>query len=375
MKQVVVKRETIDINVGGTRSFRGSIGLLASVFVLFMLVGCNGDRCTPAEPRIDPRIEHTPAEYGMSFDGTMLVFSSIDQYEKAIGLDMHEENEDGSAKAVKKRIFQEMLKKYGFQDYFSTRTVVEDTLMDDWLGQFLNSDGAIQIADHVYKVDLEKEKVYVIEAQHKASDYNALISGAVGERVAAYSIDDDVLDIVNDPSSEAKEKKGCGGIGGGTYWAYSASDFTDSNTTNNIIKGSLSSGEVWRVNPYVKFFKSGIYHRLSSGYEVWRFASAKHTGGGQLIPNHTFVNDLYVSNIEIHIKNPKAWWRPRPCKSTGGRSAGYHYQKNASSHRETLYVGNRNLNGYLLFVRARAKYSNGNTSGFTNYGGREINFN
>jgi len=342
------------------------------MIVALLLSACQKGDCEPPEKinRIDSRIENTPAEYTMTFDGKLLIFKSVEGYQRAIELDFVSENEDETA--IKKHIFQEMLKKYGFQNYFSSHSNDEEAPMDDWLGQFLNPDGAIQIADHVYKIDLKKEKVYVLDVQYKESDYNALINGATSERVAEYSIDDDVIDAVQDPDYQAK--RGCGGIGEGRYWSYSTEDFTHPSHSENIVR-TMSDGVVYRLNPYVKFFKAGVYHRLTSGYEVWRFPSISHTSGGQLIPNHTFVQDPILTGIQIHIKGPQAWWKRRPCNNntTGTRSEGHHYTKNASSHRETIYVGIRNLNGYYLFVRGRAQYQNGTTSSFTTYGGRNIN--
>jgi len=262
-----------------------------------------------------------------------------------------------------------MLKNYGFHYYFSSRSNDDTSLMDEWLGQLLNPDGVIQIADHIYKVDLNKEKVYVINTQYKETHYNSLING-VGDQVAEYSIEDYVIDEVTDSSPDAQAKRRqCTGIGGVTY--------VSASTSSDIIIKTFDDGCVWRLESYVKFFRAGIYYRLSSGHKVWevphKFSSGEY---GSIVSNSIFSNDPTILFIKQGIKGHQAWWKKLPCKSNsvGTReSTLLHYLSSKPTYQTSLYLGIRNLNGYYFFVRSNAHRTNGTETDYTNYAGRNIN--
>jgi len=365
-------------------SFNGSVEITRRLYktlktfpllicsLLIFLGSCSREDCTPPEKNLpyDPRLENTPGEYGMSYDGNVLIFNSISNYERAIQLDFIDENEDSESKGVKKRIFQQMLKNYNFQDYFSSRYNEEESTMDEWLGQFLNVDGVIQIADHLYKIDLAKEKVYVLEEKYKNSDYQALINGLVNGRVEEYSTEDDVFDEVTDKSPDAKAKrKNCGGVGGGTY--------VSASTSNGTIIKTFSDGQVWRLESFVKFFRAGIYYRLSSGHKVWAFPSKSSLYSEKIfVSDNTFSNDPEIMYIKQQIVGPQAWWKKRPCKngSIGTHSATMLYYLNSKAvYQTSIYLGVRSLNGYYFFVRSNAHRYNGSETAFTNNAGRNIN--
>ena len=45
----------------------------------------------------------------------------------------------------------------------------------------------------------------------------------------------------------------------------------------------VSSSIVWRLNPYVQFVARGVYFKLTSEYEIWRYRSEQDIYNGQLI--------------------------------------------------------------------------------------------
>src|SRR5690554_5520349 len=168
-------------------------------------------------------------------DGKLLIFKSVEGFEKTV----NEQNQE----------------------------------MDDFFGQLLNEDGAIQIGSHLFKIDLGTDQVFVIKSENKESDYDDLINGNTNNNnVAVYSVDQDVLYLVN---GEPEEK--CGGIGGGEY----VSDVVDFG--NNI-----------RCQAMVKHFRAGVYHRTTA-----RFVPL--TSG--------------VLSTDLEIKGPQAWRKRRPCNS------------------------------------------------------------
>jgi hypothetical protein len=209
----------------------------------------------------------------------------------------------------------------------------------------------------LYKINLEKEKVFSLPAPLYRMHYKTLVAELTeGTPVKEYSIDDDVLH----PNTKSR---GCGGIDGGVYPSY------DNTYDGQIIK-TFPDGTVWRLNPYVRFFRAGVYFKLSSGFEIWRYPSSSHHTGGQIVRN---ISNSGLS-IEMFIRGPEGWWKPRPCNSVGTISYGYHYSQGTyGNYNKFVYKGTRNLNGYYFFVQGRAKYADGTFTIASPYGGRNIN--
>lgn len=290
---------------------------------------------------------------GISSDGKMLIFESVESYERAI--------HNLSNERIELLISQ--ISNLPFNNYFSKEhTFSESTVqeMDEVLGQLLNEDGAIQIGKHVFKIDMDKEQVFVMSIEDKESNYSELIAGnSENEKVSVYSFNDDVLRIVN---GETNEK--CSGVASDTYWGYG-------NMHEAPIINTLDDGSVFRLNPYVKYFKAGIYFKLSSGYEIWKFGSAM-----SIMPQEvTGKLGLGLAEIEVFCKYPQGWYKQKPCSPgvIGTQAGGYYYSGSDYTHKETFYSGINGLNGYYFYVQARAKYTGGLVSIATLYAGRNIN--
>jgi len=177
------------------------------------------------------------------------------------------------------------------------------------------------------------------------------------ERMAVGVVGDDVL-----PSSSSS----CGGIDGGIYPCYTYP------YKGQIIK-TFPDSSVWRLNPFARFFRAGVYFKLSSQFEIWRYPSSKHNTDGQIAPSNITQSGL---SIEMFIRGPQAWWKKRPCNSSsvGTKASGYHYTEGTYSKGNVpVYAGSRNLNGYYFFVQGRAKYTDGTVTIASPYGGRNIN--
>ena len=135
----------------------------------------------------------------------------------------------------------------------------------------------------------------------------------------------------------------------------------------------VSSSIVWRLNPYVQFVARGVYFKLTSEYEIWRYRSEQDIYNGQSIS--TNISGMGLT-IEMYIKGPQAWWKKRPCDQGDINTipSGFHFSEYAyGKFSKTLYLGTRNLNGFYLFVQGRVKYNDGSFSPSTVYGGRNIN--
>ncbi len=302
--------------------------------------------------------ESTKIRYRFSEDREMLVFESQAEYESAI-IAENEKNLE---------VLLRDLDRLKFKNYFSTRIVTEDsyqrlkeTDMDSILGKLLSRDGTIQIGEHIFKIDIGKEKVYVIDVKDKAELYFDLVNGNTkNSKITEYSTDDDVLALLN---GEASMK--CSGIGGGTYYAYTYA------YTSHIVN-SFIDGSVWRIDPAVGYFKSGIYFKLSSSYQVIKYANANATTGkrlNKLPPGH---------KIEMFVRHPKGWYKSKPCgnPSIGGLNGGFYYASTLTYNEATFYSGTRNLNGFYFYVQGRLTISDSNATNWgiaSLYAGRNIN--
>lgn len=338
--------------------------LIAIAFAMLVTIGCHKEIIDPDDASGNIFSDITVSNEQSVFDriksdGNILIFERIQDYVTVIDEETPQELKVGLLTHIQS---------LGFDNYFSNHPTEDllnrrdnpDHVMDEGLGQLLNQDGVIQIENTLYKVDLERKSVFSLPDSLYGQFYEALVAGASdGGPVKKHSIDDDVL-VAN--------SSGCGGIGGGVYPSYA-----------NVYEGQIiklfPDSTVWRLNPFARFFRAGIYFRLSSQFEIWRFPSSSHTNQGQIVPHNINISNEGVA-IEMFIRWPQGWWKKRPCNegSVGTKSPGYHYTENLySKGNKAVYSGIRNLNGYYFFVQGRAKYPDGKVTVATPYGGRNIN--
>jgi hypothetical protein len=295
-------------------------------------------------------IQNNQIPLGIFVTHNLVKFSSIDSYKKFVD-NQNPQSEDALR----------MIKNSGFKDYFSKNNNLSDKIteksdtnnvyeMDDFLGQILNEDGIIQIGEHLYKIELFTETVKVLLYNDDKDNYQQAVKkfNDNDDSVQLFSVGDDVLEIM---SGNGGEK--CGGIGGGTYNAYS-------NPASNALIIAYIGNYAIRLNPYVKMFRAGIYYKLSAHYML-----------------HSAVSNLGgIFNINVEVKGWQGgWYKKRPCGANdiGTLTANsIIINSSGASGSYTFYSGSRNLNGYYFFVRAKCTNCEGFTQ-WTLYGGRNIN--
>lgn len=336
-------------------------GTLFLALVGIGVVGCKKELPKNSlKEQINSKTSSLNFPYISIVDNDYLKFETVDDYIRFV--------EDTSQ--TRDEIFIEEINSLNFNHYFTAngglefRDTIDDGIeleMDYTFGHVLNTVGIIQIGDYICRVSLEDESVYVIADSKKQTAYTDLRNGNTQNNdVHRYSIDDDVIEVLLN-----QEIPKCGGVGGGTYRCYANS------YEGQIIK-EFENGVVWRLNPFVHFFRAGIFFRLSSQYEVYRYLTEESTSNGQIVDN---INGQGIT-IEMFVKGPVGWWKRRPCNNgtIGIQTAGYHYcSSKYGKEKRTLYSGSRNLNGYHLFVQGRAKYDNGTYTIASPYGGRNVN--
>jgi hypothetical protein len=328
--------------------FRGSFIALVGIG----LIGCEKEAITQ-HGKVNNSINKNEVNY-FSND-TLLVFRTVEDYEVAITDITNEEEIDfvTRIKELSYTSYSEHLENEGGQ--------AEDLIGDNVLNTILNKDWVVQIGNYLYRVNMQLDKVFVLPVTH-ASYYNDLVSQNLeNKNIRQFSTGEDVVYLAE--SGDPGEK--CGGIDGGTYRCYAQS------YQGQIIK-TFSNGSVWRLNPFVGFFRAGVYFKLSSQFEVYRYLSASSETNGQVVDDIS-GNDV---TIEMFVRGPQGWWKKRPCNSgsTGTINSGFHYSQSINGKdKKTVYSGTRNLNGYYFFVQGRAKYPDGSATIASPYGGRNIN--
>ncbi len=255
---------------------------------------------------------------GISVENGVLCFESIDYYESIL---------DSDPKLNSAEILTEYLNGTDFKSYgkkFKENSEYEERFMD----AIMNEDKIVKIGEWFIYIDMPTEQVLVL-SETEENAYDALLAGS-NEEIKEFSTGDDVLDHLGNNS--LPQDRDCGGIDGGTY------------PSSAQIYNGIS---FWS---YVKFFRAGVYFRLTGGYESNAIA-------------YTYFNK------SMEIQGPQAWCNRRPCESgtistypAGSISTGYN-----NNYVFELYENVRNLNGYYFFVRA-------NWQGVvTNWAGRNVN--
>lgn len=272
----------------------------------------------------------------ISSDGKMLIFESVESFEKSVE-DLTEE------KRIK--VLSE-ISKQNFKSYLSIQHSISKTdsdsiqEMDDFLGQLLNEDGIIQIGNFIYKVNLQSNKVFVLPVSN-SSEYQDLVDeNKSNKNIRQFSTSDDVIYLAE--NGEAGEK--CGGIG----------SFDNSSPVVNLD----NDGQI-KFDANCKYFQGGIYFRVTGRVEYTPAFSG-------------------TAKIALEIQSPQAWMRRRPCGDgtvtihhAGERVSGFYYRYLFEAYSKT-----RAINGIYMFVRARAEITPPGQSTiikYTNWTGRNVN--
>ncbi len=325
----------------------GSILVLLGITI----IGCKKEKqiTTAITQESDPE---TSSRLLYTSNNSLLIFNTSLDYENAI------------TNISDERTFINNLNSLGYTSYteelINQGTTAIDLIKDNILSAVLNKDRVVQIGQYLYKVNMQLDKIFVLPTANISEYLDLINENKLNKNIKEYSATDDVIHL-----SEGNKISSCGGIGGGVYPCYS-------NVYSGQIIKTFSNGVVWRLNPFVRFFKAGIYFKLSSQYEIWRFPTASSTSGGQIVNN---ISGESIT-IEMFVKGPEGWWKRRPCNSgtIGTLSSGFHFSESIyGNYTKTVYSGTRNLNGYFFFVQGRAKYSNGSVTIASPYGGRNIN--
>jgi hypothetical protein len=171
--------------------------MLVAVSII-LLSSCKKEVNTPASPNPATtsgspfnRGPIASNEFNVSMNNNLLSFKTSDDYESLVN------NPD----AGKEQRFQQVVS--GFAGYKSHNAQViaaskqqDDPYRDELFGTILNSDDAVEIGDHIYKIDMPKEQVFVLPSIH-ADQYPDLLGEKTSNpNVEVFGTHEEVLDLV-----------------------------------------------------------------------------------------------------------------------------------------------------------------------------------
>lgn len=275
--------------------------------IFISLISCDKEKIdqTESQQQVESTDTHIDAQKypGISIEDGVLSFESIEYYESLVSDESENQNVDELVSYINATSFNSYGKTYG------EASTYDEPFMD----AIMNEEQIVKIGEWYIYIDIPSEVVLTL-SETEENAYASLLNRS-NRNIREFNIGDDVLVHLRDNSSP--QDRACGGIGGGTY--------TSSTKNYNGIN-------FWS---YVKFFRAGVYFRLTGGYES---DAAAYT--------------YFYKSLEI--KNPQAWCKRKNCGSgttttwpAGSFSTGYD-----NSYVFELYENVRNLNGYYLYVRA-----------------------
>lgn len=341
-----MNRKLLEPKVGRSKTYiknmKSLSKLILSASIATLLFACNKEN--PSEVSDDQlessRINESAIidQYRypeLSVQNGVLCFNSIEYYESIVSDESENYAVDELTDYLNTTSFISYGKTYGENSEYC----------EPFMDAIMNEDKVVKIGEWFIYIDIPTEKVLAI-SEKEENAYSSLLEFS-NRNIKEFNIGDDVLDHLTNGTNP--EERSCGGIGGGTYPAYS-------NINNAQIIGAVGGTDI-RLNCGVKMFRAGIYFRLSSLYELW--------------PNVSGINGVF--NINVEVGGPEGWRQKRPCNSGSIGTIGQNtitLNSWSRTGQATFYSGTRNLNGFYFFVRSRCTNCG---TGWTPFGGRNIN--
>lgn len=224
------------------------LGLGLTLFVL----SCNKEK-------IDPTSTEVQTNDSVYSDGKMLVFSTLEDYEKVV--------DQPSAKTEKE--FLTLVSKMKHTTYAESHSETKsnvDLVGDEYLAQILNSDLAVQIGHWIYRINKADEKVFALSVKN-ADMYDDLISENISNKsVLEFTIEEDILYLLEDPTSgETKSLSSNCSSSNAQNESRKYEDWIDEDGIYNV------EGRRYKFHYDVKvrYDNWGIYRKLFTEFKHW----------------------------------------------------------------------------------------------------------
>lgn len=274
--------------------------------VVFALIGVTLVACKKEEIKRSTSQIQSSKYKGVSSDGKMLIFATVEDYENIIN----------NGTSITNSHFSDFCRELNYNNYNNFHDSNDE--MDKFLGTMLNKDGIIHIGKHLYKVNLTENLVYVMSENLKSSNYNNLVAQALSEDIKAYSCDEDVIYIANGEIMAKCSENSAGGR---------------SETCNSFtIPYPSITAAVIRFDLKARYFNSGIYNNLFANMQSYL--------------EYPTTSGLYraLYSMELRIRAQRQY-KPK-CRDI---APWYEFNSYGSANIEAQsYQGTRNLHKYAL---------------------------
>lgn len=280
--------------------------------MMFSLVGISLNSCK--KDSLSDSKKETSFYKGLNIksDGRMLIFKTIEDYQKIVENPTESIRFDFISKVSK-------MKHNTYTEKNENLKSNDDSLLgDDYLAQILNEDWIVQIGDYLYRVNKPEEKVYVLPAVN-IDQYNDLVNqNKSNPNIRKFSTSDNVIELVEEGASGEKGLK-CSEDGAGARQAY----------------GDYKLNLQTQISITVGYNKYGIYFPV-------KITATNHVG----------------SKDKLYIQIENLWYHVRCGNTVGPYSLPWEYPSSTeyASRTYNSYSGMTPLNGY--HIKARARYEN-----------------
>jgi hypothetical protein len=231
------------------------------------LVGIGVVGCKKEVSSLNTTSENVSSPYkGVTIANNMLTFETNEDYFKIVNDSSYKVRED----------FTLFLKTLNFKNYFSASQKKSEGSqeMDEFFGQILNQNGCIQIGENVFKIDLLKERVFVMKNSMLNEYYSDLINGNLQvENILEFQLTDDIFTILE------------GGVG---EKCPSPDGFE--------LESMVQDNNTFRTKCFLRLFAAGIYYRV--------------TGRSEMLGSFSGA-----INLKLNVKVKTAEIRRRPCSN------------------------------------------------------------
>lgn len=274
---------------------------------------------------------------GFQSDGKMLIFNTSDDFANFIEFDISKHvneynvnSKEGqpALRNIKQELANEVYSRYS--NYISSSNQV-DYINDNILNEVLNKDMIVQIGNYLYRLNKEKEKVFVLSSTYKVTDYNDLVSeNTSNKKIMVYSTEEDVLEMVE--AGRLSEKVvGC-----------TAPSALEQNSPNTLVAV---------INPYASMTACARYKKYGISYK--------------LEADVTLTNTNAYNDVQIYIAMENCGFKQRCGTSLTNFSNPwaipqfFPFGSMVKTYRCTIYNSIKKLENYKFKIRGRAEdYTN-----------------
>lgn len=166
----------------------------------FTIYSCKKDKF-PINNKEDLKVKSSSVYPDVSTDGSLLIFKNSTVFEKYSSLNQNEDNIEfllGFEKWASKLEFPHLDGRLAIQQLATNDSdVTDDETIPLFITSVLNSDGAFQIGEYIYRLDFLNSQVYVIPSNQRSNLYSKIVSGNVSDKnILKYSFEEEVVEMV-----------------------------------------------------------------------------------------------------------------------------------------------------------------------------------